>query len=170
MADTAGVGTGKVVSIHYTLRLEDGSVVETSQEAFDYLHGADNIVPGLEEALEGKKVGDVFEVSVVPEKGYGTYEEAAVQVANRADFPDDMTLEPGVLFYTEMENGTTVPCRVAGVEDDNITIDFNHPLAGETLLFSVEVMSIREATAEERTHGHPGAGGGCCDVEENTDE
>jgi FKBP-type peptidyl-prolyl cis-trans isomerase SlyD len=170
MSNPLSAAAGRVVSIHYTLTLDDGSTVDTSDGGapFDYLHGASNIVPGLEEQIAGHVSGDSFDAHVPCEQGYGDYEEDAIHHAKRSDFPDDMELEEGMQLMTEAEDGTVLPCQITEITGDDITVDFNHPLAGETLHFTVEVLSIRPATTEEIEHGHPhGEGehehdGGCC--------
>lgn len=160
---TQTVVDGMVVSIRYTLKLADGTLVEQSDEAFDYLHGAGNIVPGLEQALAGKSAGDHFDVTVAPDMAYGQHQTEGVHKANRSDFPPDLQIEPGMQFVTETEDGQQVPGVVAAVEGDEVTVDFNHPLAGQTLQFTIDVVGIRASTEEERQHGHPhSADGDAC--------
>ena len=145
-----------VVSIHYTLTLDDGELVDSSQgnDALVYLHGHGNIVPGLESQLTGRKVGDVFTAVVAPEDGYGEHDPAGVQTVPRASFPKDVKVQPGMQFEAENEDGTSAEITVTGVEGDEVTIDMNHPLAGETLHFEIKVAAIRRATSEELAHGH----------------
>ncbi|MCS7059137.1 MAG: peptidylprolyl isomerase [Meiothermus sp.] len=142
---------GQVVSIRYTLRV-DGELVD--QGELDYLHGYRNIISGLEEALEGKSVGDRVVVSVPPDKGYGPYDPDGVQVVERSAFPPGAEVEEGAVFYAEDADGNPVPFTVLGVEGDSVTIDFNHVLAGETLEFDVTLTGVRPATQEELEHGH----------------
>jgi FKBP-type peptidyl-prolyl cis-trans isomerase SlyD len=145
-----------VVSIHYTLTLDDGELVDSSQgdDALVYLHGHGNIVPGLESQLAGRKVGDVFTAVVAPEDGYGEHDPAGVQTVPRSSFPKEVEVQPGMQFQAENEDGTSAELTVTEVDGDEITIDLNHPLAGQTLHFEVKVAAIRRATAEELTHGH----------------
>jgi len=139
-----------VVSIRYTLHVENELI---DQGELDYLHGHRNIVAGLEEALEGKVVGDRVLVSVPPEKGYGFYDPKAVQVIDRAAFPADAELVEGAMFYAEDSQGNPMPFTVLNVDDREVTIDFNHALAGETLHFDVTVTDVRPATPEELEQG-----------------
>lgn len=151
------VAHGKVVSIHYTLKSDDGEVIDSSEgfEPLAYLHGSGNIVPGLEESLLGHAVGDEFSVSVPPEAGYGLRDEEGVQSVPRDAFPADAELEVGMRFAAEAPDGEVRPVWIAEVEGDTVTVDFNHPLAGSTLHFAVRVAAIRDATPEETEHGHP---------------
>lgn len=150
------IEAGKVVSLAYTLRDEDGDVLDSSAEdgPLHYLHGAENIVPGLEKELDGRKVGDKLRVVVAAEDGYGEFDEEGVQEVSRAMF-EDVELEVGLQFVTEDEDGDPMPFWVAEIDGDSVTIDFNHPLAGQTLDFEVEILAVRPATADEVGHGHP---------------
>jgi len=152
----------KVASIHYTLKNDDGAVIDSSegQEPLAYLHGAHNIVPGLESELEGKVIGDKISVIVEPEQGYGEKSVEMIQVLNKDMFGGIDTIEVGMEFHAETPQGMQV-VEVVDVEGDDITIDGNHPLAGQNLHFDVEVVEVRDATEEELTHGHVHAEGGC---------
>lgn len=150
-----------VVQFHYTLTDDAGMVIDSSRgdEPLTYLQGAGNIVPGLEKAMEGKVKGDTFKADIAPEDGYGQRVEALLQTAPRAMFPDDMEPEVGMQFQAESNMGP-VMVTVMAVEGDTVTLDGNHALAGQTLHFDVEVVSVRDATIEEMQHGHAhGAGG-----------
>ncbi len=150
-----------VASIEYTLTDDSGAVLDTSAggEPLVYLQGAGNIIPGLEDALEGKKVGDSFKVSIAPEDGYGIVKEELLQVVPRDMFQGVETIEEGMQFQAQTEYGMQI-ITVGKVDGDNITVDGNHPLAGQTLHFDVKVIDVREASAEELDHGHVhGAGG-----------
>lgn len=151
------VKNGLVVSIHYTLKLDDGEIVDESlaDEPLVYLHGADNIIPGLENALTGLSVGDKKAVTVSPDDGYGEYEEDAVESVPRNQFPDDVELEEGLVLAIRDDSGEVYEAVVAEFDDNEVVLDFNHPLAGENLHFDVEIVEIREATPEELDHGHP---------------
>ncbi len=150
-----------VASIHYTLTDGEGKVIDTSegQEPLAYLHGAGNIIPGLEKALLGKVVGDKFNVSIPASEAYGVRDDSMVQELPSNMFSGIDKIEVGMEFHAETEHGLQV-VTVTKVEGDNVTIDGNHPLAGVDLTFDVEVADIRAASAEELEHGHAhGAGG-----------
>jgi len=150
-----------VASIEYTLTDDTGNVIDSSVggEPLAYLHGAGNIIPGLEDALEGKKVGDSFTVSIAPADGYGEKNEGLMQVVPKEMFQGVDSIEAGMQFHAQTDHGMQV-ITVAAVDGDNITVDGNHPLAGQTLNFDVKVIEVRAASAEELDHGHVhGAGG-----------
>ncbi len=151
----------KVVSMNYVLKDDQGNVIDQSQDGqFAYLHGANNIIPGLEEALEGKNTGDEITVSIEPAKAYGEHNPEAVQRVPRSQFPADIEIQPGMQFQTQAPNGQIAVVTVAGVEGDEVLLDTNHPLAGKTLNFEVTITDVRDATEEEKAHGHVhGAGG-----------
>ncbi|MCL1040600.1 MULTISPECIES: peptidylprolyl isomerase [Shewanella] len=150
------------VSIHYSLTNQQGELIESSFEGEPmlYLHGAENMIPGLEKALEGKSVGDKLEVTVEAEDAYGPYHDGLRQDVPLAAFGDIEDIVPGMRFIAETEMGQR-PVQVTEVKDDVVVVDGNHPLAGQTLNFSVEVLSVREASEEEIAHGHIHAAGGC---------
>ncbi|MCA9320733.1 MAG: peptidylprolyl isomerase [Planctomycetes bacterium] len=156
MSELNLVAEGKVVSIHYTLTLDDGREVDTSRgrEPLNYLHGASNIVPGLEKKLNGTKAGESLTAKVSPEEGYGPRYSDAIQSIPREQMPPGVEIEPGMQLAAEGPGGTPMVLHVTEVHDDTVTVDLNHPLAGETLHFAVEVVSIRDATPEEKEHGH----------------
>ncbi len=145
-----------VVSIHYTLTGDSGDVIDSSTdgEPMNYLHGAGNIVPGLEQELQGKAVGDNVKVTVPPELGYGERHDELVQKVPRSAFGDAKELMPGMQFQGQTEDDQIQVVTVASVADDEVTVDANHPLAGEVLHFDVTVKSVREATETEVEHGH----------------
>lgn len=148
--------------IHYTLKNDDGVTIDSSEgEApLEYLHGFQNIVPGLEAELNGKKVGDSFKVSVEPEQGYGDLDPNLVQELPKEMFQGVDQVEVGMAFHAETQNGMQT-VEVIEVDEDTVTIDGNHPLAGQTLNFEIEVVGIREATPEELQHGHVHSAEGC---------
>ncbi len=150
-----------VVSMHYTLRDDAGEVLDTSDggEPLAYLHGHNNIVPGLEEALTGKDVGDKLDVKVSPEQGYGENHAELVQEVPRAAFEGVDEIQPGMRFQAETAAGPR-PVIVTTVTDETVTVDGNHPLAGENLHFSVEVVETRDPLPEELEHGHVHGPGG----------
>jgi FKBP-type peptidyl-prolyl cis-trans isomerase SlyD len=151
------ISDGVVVIMHYTLTNDQGEVLDTSDgsEPLPYLHGANNIVPGLEKELTGLKAGDSKTVDVVPEEGYGVVNEDMIQQVPRDQFPEDAEVEPGVQFVMEADGGHNMPVWVTAVEEGMVTIDANHPLAGETLHFAVQIASLRAPTDDEKAHGHP---------------
>lgn len=156
------IGENKVVGFHYTLSNDKGETLESSNssEPMSYLHGAENIVPGLERQMVGHTVGDKFSAEVPPDEGYGERDESAAQAVPRSSFPDDVEIEPGAQFTAEAPDGSLMPVWVTAVDATTVHIDRNHPLAGETLRFQIEVVSIRDATKEEIAHGHPHGPGG----------
>ena len=148
------VDAGTVVEFHYTLTNEGGTVLDKSEgEPLLYLHGSGQIVKGLEEALVGKAAGQSFSVKVQPEDGYGR-RSGTPQPVPRTSFPPNARLERGEQFLTRDPQGRPTPIWIAGTTDDTVFVDFDHPLAGETLFFAVEVVSVRLATDDEKTHGH----------------
>lgn len=149
-----------VVSIDYTLTDKDGSVLDSSKgrEPLVYIHGTGSIVVGLEEALEGKDQGAAVKVSVPPEKGYGQRDAKLTQKVPRSMF-DVQDLSPGMRFHAQADHGSHV-VTVTAVDQDSVTVDANHPLAGETLNFEVTVVDVRAATEEELSHGHVHGDGG----------
>jgi len=151
-----------VVTMHYELKDASGEVLDSSkgQEPLVYLHGASNIIIGLEEQLEGKVVGDNINAVVQPEKGYGVPVEALVQKVPTEAFGDEIDqIEVGMRFQAETEQGP-VPVVVTAIEDGIVTVDGNHPLAGKELHFTCSIAEIREASGEEIEHGHVHGPGG----------
>ncbi len=150
------IGDNMVVSIHYTLTDNDGNVLDASEEnePLSYLHGAGNIIPGLEKALIGKVVDDALLVKVEPADAYGEKAPELIQTVDRAAFEGVESLQPGMAFEAQGENGQIQRVVIASIEGDQVTVDGNHPLAGVTLNFDVKVASIRDATQEEISHGH----------------
>ena len=155
------IAQNTVVQIHYTLKNAAGDVIDTStgQEPLAYLHGGGNIVEGLESALAGKAAGDKLDVTVEPERGYGERREDLVQDVERSNFVGVEEIEVGMQFLAQTPWGEQ-PVTVIAVADDSVQLDGNHPLAGETLNFSVEVVDVREASEEELQHGHAHGEGG----------
>ncbi|MEC8194489.1 MAG: peptidylprolyl isomerase [Myxococcota bacterium] len=148
---------GAVALIHYTLTNDQGEVLDSSDggDPLPYLHGARNIVPGLEKELIGMKVGESKKVDVAPEEGYGVVNPAMIQTVARAQFPPEADVEPGVQFLMQGDNGQSMPIWVTKVENGMVTIDANHPLAGQTLHFAVTIAGVREATSCETGCGYP---------------
>ncbi len=150
------IGDRTVVSIHYTLKDEEGTVIDSSEgaEPLSYLHGAGNIIPGLEHALNGKTAGESLQVVVEPAHGYGEYQAELLQVVPREAFQGVEEIQPGMAFTAQAADGSQRRIVVRDVEGDDVTVDANHELAGVDLHFSVEVVDVREATSEEIDHGH----------------
>jgi FKBP-type peptidyl-prolyl cis-trans isomerase SlyD len=151
------ISKNKVAAIHYTLRDNEGTIIDTSdgREPLYYLHGAGNLILGMEEGLEGKSTGEKFTLQIAPEKGYGELDPSMVQKVPRSAF-GDQEVKPGMKFQTNQ--GGVVTVKEVGL--DNVTVDANHPLAGVTLNFDVEIMEVRNATPEELSHGHVHGPGG----------
>ena len=156
------IANGKVVSFNYTLRNDAGETLDESGpgEPMMYLHGADNIVPGLERKLSGRGVGEKLDVIVEPADGYGERDSAGVQDVPREAFPPDAPLQEGVSFVVETPDGRAFPLWVVSVSETTVRCDANHPLAGVRLHFAVEITHVRDATREEMDHGHPHGPGG----------
>ena len=153
----------KVVAFHYTLTNDEGETLDTSRERGEpmlYLHGASNIIPGLEKAMAGRQAGDSFEVSVPPEEGYGERREANVQrLALKKLGVKPNQLQPGMILNLQTNQGPA-QVTVLKVGRFNVDVDANHPLSGHTLNFDVEIVEVRDATEEEQQHGHAHGPGG----------
>ena len=151
-----------VVAIDYTLSNDAGEVIDSSAgaEPLVYLHGASNIVAGLENALTGKAVGDELEVSVEPQDAYGEYSAELITNLGREMFEGVDELEVGMQFHASAPDGGMQIVTIRDIDGDQVTIDGNHPLAGQQVNFKVKVVSIREASQEEVAHGHVHGEGG----------
>ncbi|MBB3168957.1 FKBP-type peptidyl-prolyl cis-trans isomerase [Simiduia aestuariiviva] len=151
-----------VASIHYTLKNDEGEVLDSSegQAPLDYIQGLGNIIPGLENALAGKAAGDKVQVVVEAADGYGEYNAEMVQELPRTMFQGVDTIEVGMAFQAQTPAGMQV-VEVIEVDDETVTIDGNHQLAGQRLHFDVEVVGVRAASDDELAHGHVHAEGGC---------
>jgi FKBP-type peptidyl-prolyl cis-trans isomerase SlyD len=149
------ISANMVVSIDYTLTDDQGAVIDSSEgrEPLAYIQGIGNIIPGLENALEGKAQGDSLKVSIAPEDGYGERSDELTQAVPKQMFEGNDEIQVGMQFQTMTDNGPQV-VTVVDIDDENVTVDGNHPLAGENLNFDVTIVDIREATAEELEHGH----------------
>jgi FKBP-type peptidyl-prolyl cis-trans isomerase SlyD len=155
------IAKDSVVTLDYRLHLGDGKIIEESEQEdpLVYLHGYEEIVPGLEKALEGKTAGEALKVQVSPEEGYGEYDPDGVEEVPREDFPADLELEAGGIISATDDEGDEVDFLVKEVRGQTVVVDFNHPLAGKTLHFEVKVREVRAATEEELEHGHAHAPG-----------
>ncbi|MCK5662903.1 MAG: peptidylprolyl isomerase [Thiotrichaceae bacterium] len=149
------IADNHVVTLNYVLTDNEGEVIDQAQDSsFVYLHGAQNIIPGLEKELVDKSVGDKFTVKVTPEDGYGHRDDSRVESVPRDMFPEDQQIDPGMVFHAEGPNGESITVTVLEITDEFVKIDSNHALAGVELNFDVEVMDIRDAEAVELEHGH----------------
>lgn len=151
------VADGLVVGMDYTLTDDDGEVIDSSksEKPLAFMQGQGQIIPGLEQALYGMAVGDSKLVVVDPADGYGEVDPEAYQKVAMSMFPDDMSLKEGMgLQLRDMDTGRPLQAFIAEIRDDGVLLDFNHPLAGETLHFDVSIAYLREATDEEKDHGH----------------
>lgn len=149
------ISGNKVVSIDYTLTDDQGTVIDSSEGRgpLAYLQGHGNIIPGLESALEGKSTGDALQVTVAPADGYGERDDSLTQAVPRNMFENADDIQIGMQFQTASEHGMHI-VTVTAIDSDNVTVDANHPLAGQTLNFDVTVVEVRDATEEELAHGH----------------
>lgn len=155
------IAQDSVALIDYTLTNDEGDVIDSSAggEPLAYLHGHHNIIPGLEKALAGKTVGDSLKVSIEPAEGYGEFNASLVEVVPRHLFQGVDQIEVGMQFHAQTGQGMQV-ITVSAVEGDEVTVDGNHPLAGQTLHFDVTIKEVRAASAEELAHGHVHGVGG----------
>lgn len=149
------VQDGMVVSMEYTLHV-DGELLDTSdgQGPLQFLAGHGNIIPGLESEMRGMKIGESKDVIVQPVDGYGEFDDEAFMNVTRAQFPKDMELAQGVELTVRDDEGNARYARVDNIDGDTVTLNFNHPLAGDELHFHVKVVALREPNAEELEHGH----------------
>lgn len=159
---TLAIANDHVVTIHYRLTLDDGSIADESfgGDPLVYLHGARNIVPGLERQLAGKHKGDKIEAVVAANEGYGEYDPTAEQTVPKTAFPPNVALQVGMQFQTRARNGQPMPVWIRAIKDDQVVVSANHPMAGQRLNFTVEVLDVRKATHEEKQHGHVHGPGG----------
>lgn len=157
------VGPNKVVAVYFTLKDDAGEVIETNRRGgkpLVYLHGVKAILPGLEQALEGKAKDDQFSVSIPAELAWGPHRPEFVEKVLRSTLPADLELKPGMLLRGTDPNGRPVAATILKIEGEEVTVDRNHPLAGRTLHYDVIVAGVRDATREEVMHGHVHGPGG----------
>jgi len=161
-AMNAEIADGHVVTLHYRLTLDDGSIADESfgGEPLVYMQGAKNIVPGLEMQMTGKAAGDKCDVKVAPAEGYGDYDPTLDQTVPRSAFPAEAELSVGIAFQAQDQRGQPITLYVRAIEGDQVTVSPNHPMAGQTLNFSIEILEVRDATAQEKEHGHAHGPGG----------
>ena len=156
------VSEQKVVTMNYEVADDQGQLIDRSEEGgpLAYIHGNGQLIPGLETALEGRGKGDKVAVHVPPEQGYGERDEEGVQTVARNQFDDSVEIEVGMQFEAQDEDEGHQIVTVVAVDGENITLDTNHPLAGKNLRFEVEILDVRDASAEELSHGHVHGPGG----------
>ena len=156
------IAKDSAVSIDYVLKDDNGNIVDSSKETspLEFLCGYDNIIPGLEKVLIGKSAGESFSVSINPEEGYGDYDSTLIQTVKRKQIESDDSIEIGVHFQVDTPEGPMI-YTVIKIEGDDITLDGNHPLAGQNLHFEIEIKNVRESTEEERQYGHIHSGDSC---------
>jgi FKBP-type peptidyl-prolyl cis-trans isomerase SlyD len=150
------IGDKVVVSMHYKLTNNAGDILDSSEgeQPLSYLHGAGNLIPGLEKELTGKTVGASLQVAVAPEEAYGPVNDALIETVPRSAFQGVESVEPGMAFEARGNDGQSRRIVVTEISGDDITVDGNHPLAGVELNFDVEIIEVRDATEEEIAHGH----------------
>lgn len=161
---TDKISKNKVVTMHYTVSDNDGNKVDSSvgQEPMEYLHGHNQIIPGLQDAMQGKRAGEKFNVTIPPAKAYGAYKKNLIFKLDREKLKGADEIKVGAMMQLTDQNGHPVVVTVTELLDTEVVVDANHPLAGKTLEFEVEVVSMRDATKEELEHGHAHHGEGCC--------
>ncbi|MDX2163770.1 MAG: peptidylprolyl isomerase [bacterium] len=169
--DNQKVADGMVVSFQYKLYVDGKLYIEEDADGddntIDYLHGADNILPGLEQALAGKRAGDTLSVMLSPDEAYGEYDDEDMETLDRSEVPDAEELAPGMLIEVENEDGSIELAHVKEITPQVVVLDFNHPLAGKSLKYDIEVLGVRQADEDELKHGHAH---GVYDDEEEWDE
>ncbi len=159
--DSVNITKNAVASFEYTLTDDDGTVIDTSEDGtpLAYIHGIGNLIPGLEKELEGKTEGDELDVHIAPADGYGERDDEMVQSVAKDQMPEGVEIEVGMQLQAESEEGVHV-LTVVALDDDEVQLDANHPLAGVPLNFKVKIVEVRDATAEELEHGHVHGEGG----------
>lgn len=150
------IAPNKVVTMNFTLKDDEGNILDTTDSGgpFSYLSGNNMVLPKLEESVSGMIIGTKKQLKLDAKDGYGTYNEQVVQVVGRENFPNDFELEIGMSYMASAPDGAQMPFVITNVEGEEITIDFNHLLAGKNLNFDIELLDVRDATAEELSHGH----------------
>ena len=153
MADT--VQDQVVVKLDYTLVVEDEIMESTTEgEPIEFIQGIGQIIPGLEEALYGMKVGEKKTVEILPEDAYGEYDPDSLEVAKKDEFSEEIPLDVGTFLDLRDNEGEVLSAQIIETDEDTVTLDFNHPLAGKALTFQITVAAIRPASQEELDHGH----------------
>ncbi len=155
------IGKNAVVSMHYTLKAADGQILDTSEgkPPLSFIHGIGQLIPGLEKELEGKEAGNHVDAVIAAEEAYGQYNKDMVFKVSKDGFRGEEELKEGMQVEVELDDGKSI-AEVTKIEGDEVTLDLNHPLAGMELSFSVDITEVREASAEELSHGHVHGPGG----------
>ncbi|GAB5381743.1 MAG: peptidylprolyl isomerase [Aliiglaciecola sp.] len=156
------ISQNAIVTMHFTVSTQDGTQIDSSREdnqPMVFMQGSQYLIKGLEDALEGKQVGDKFELTIPPELAYGERNDALVQMVPKSMF-EGMDIEVGMTFRATTDEGEQ-SVMIIDETDDEVVVDGNHPLSGVHLNFDVEVLEVREATEDELAHGHPHVDGGC---------
>jgi FKBP-type peptidyl-prolyl cis-trans isomerase SlyD len=148
---TVQISDNTVVSFDYTLKNDDGQILDSSQERepLTFIHGTGAIIPGLEEALAGREEGESFSLSLKPDQAYGEYNENLIFDVPKTQFQDPSSIAVGTQVQAQMQDGSKQVLMIKEVGDEKVTLDANHPLAGENLHFDIEVKEVREATSKE---------------------
>ena len=156
------IEANKVVTMNFKLTDDQGNILDSTEHGgpFSYLTGKNNILPKLEEAVNNMIIGTKKQIKLDAENAYGNYNEQIVQVVGKENFPEDFVLEVGMEYMASNPEGVQMPFVITEVRDEDVTIDFNHPLAGKNLNFDVELIDVRDATQEELAHGHVHGPGG----------
>jgi FKBP-type peptidyl-prolyl cis-trans isomerase SlyD len=152
----------KVVTMNFTLTDDHGNVLDSTDQGgpFSYISGKNMVLPKLEEAVNGMLIGSKKNLKLEAKDGYGNYNDDAVQIVGKENFPEDFVLEVGMEYMASNPDGVQMPFTISNVDGEEITVDFNHPLAGKNLNFNIELLNVRDATAEELSHGHVHGVGG----------
>ncbi|MBA45719.1 MAG: peptidylprolyl isomerase [Euryarchaeota archaeon] len=146
----ASVAKDTIATVHYTGTLPDGEVFDSSRDKdpMTFLVGHKNMIPGFEEELMGASKGETRTFTLPPERAYGERDDDAIQQVSRDQFPENMEIKPGMMMAAQTDQGP-IPFTISEINGDQITIDFNHQMAGKTLTFEVEVIDVRDATPQE---------------------
>ena len=149
------VSSNKVVTIDYKLKNDEGTVIYSSEnrDPLSYIQGAGRIIPGLEDALVGKEEGESFSVAIEPDKAYGEYDSSLVFNVPKNQFQEPDNIKEGMRIQVQMQDGKTRAVTIKDIGEQKVSLDANHPLAGKTLHFDIEVKEVREATSEELEQG-----------------
>ena len=156
------VEMNKVITFNFTVKDEEGAVLDSSEnkEPLSYLSGTNSILPKLEETLNGMIIGSTKNVKIAAGEAYGDYKEEAVQTVKKVQFPQEAQRVAGARYVANSPDGGQMPFVIKEVKENDVTVDFNHPLAGKDLEFDVELLDVRDATPEEMQHGHVHGPGG----------
>ena len=156
------IGANKIVTVNYKLSDDEGNLIQITKDnaPFVYLSGNNQILPKLEEEINSMLIGGKKNIEINSSEAYGDYDEKAIQQVKKQEFPEGTNIEKGMEYMAHTPEGQPIPFVIKDVLDDEVTIDFNHPLAGKNLKFDVELLDVRDATAEELEHGHAHGEGG----------